>query len=247
MKSNKLSSPIDLIIQSLSLYKNHAPALIGYSAWLLFPFVIYIALDFFPRTLPVIIVSFFVSIAELFLTVWISIILMRIITAYDNKKLVDQNAVQNSSLLLIRPVLLVAILYLLIIIGGLILLVIPGIIFLFWYSFAQAAVILDNKQGMDALRFSKSLVAGRFWKVSYRAFVGPFILGFVYSLIIGVVLMILASGAGLDTAEIFSGKLPIWVQITERLGEVFVFPLFIAYVALLYKDTKRTMLLAVVK
>ncbi len=44
-------------------------------------------------------------------------------------------------------------------------LVIPGIIFTVFWSFAVFAVALNYKNGFEALRYSKSLVTGKWWKV----------------------------------------------------------------------------------
>ncbi len=60
----------------------------------------------------------------------------------------------------ILPYLWVSVLIGLIVLGGFILLIIPGIIFAFWYCFSPYAVILENKRGMEALRASKSYVKG---------------------------------------------------------------------------------------
>lgn len=50
-------------------------------------------------------------------------------------------------------------------VGLVILLVVPAIIFGIFWSFAIYAVMLNNKSGMDALRHSKDVVSGRWWRV----------------------------------------------------------------------------------
>ncbi len=240
-KSNALLSPLDLIIESYGLYKANASSLIGYSAWLLFPFVVFILISFLPNTFPVLAAAFLVSVAEMLLAFWIGIIIIQLAMNYSNQKLVDQNEIQKTSTKLIHQVVVVSLLQLLIFLGGFILLIIPGLIFVVWYTFAQTAAVLDGKKGMDALRFSKSLVTGRFWKIVYRMFAGPFIIGFLYAVIIGVIIMIIALGAGLNPIEILSDqKLPLWVQVIETIGEVIILPLFIIYSTLFYKNAKAT-------
>tara|TARA_B100000315_G_C14571059_1_gene585534 strand:+ start:539 stop:1336 length:798 start_codon:yes stop_codon:yes gene_type:complete len=56
----------------------------------------------------------------------------------------------------------------LIIFGGSLLLIIPGLIFAVWFSFAVYALMRDNIQGWEALKRSKELVSGYFWPVTGR-------------------------------------------------------------------------------
>ncbi|MDO8489807.1 MAG: hypothetical protein Q7S47_00150 [bacterium] len=51
---------------------------------------------------------------------------------------------------------------------GIILLVVPALFFSVWYFFVDNAVRFDGKTGVDALRFSHSLVRGRFWPAAGR-------------------------------------------------------------------------------
>lgn len=61
-------------------------------------------------------------------------------------------------------------------------LIVPGIIFGVYWMFAQAAVVFTGKRGMQALRYSKALVKGRWWSVLGR-FV---ILGIAYVILEGM-------------------------------------------------------------
>src|SRR3989344_3640649 len=54
------------------------------------------------------------------------------------------------------------------VIAGFILLVIPGIIFSVWFSFAIYVLISENVKGTDALSKSKQLVLGNWWPVFGR-------------------------------------------------------------------------------
>lgn len=51
---------------------------------------------------------------------------------------------------------------------GMLLLLIPGIIYAIYYLFVNYAVIFRDKSGMGALRYSKALVKGRWWRVFGR-------------------------------------------------------------------------------
>ena len=59
----------------------------------------------------------------------------------------------------------------LIILGFTLLLIVPGIIWSIYYVFGTAVVVLRMKAGREALRYSKSLVVGKWWKVFGYSFV----------------------------------------------------------------------------
>jgi hypothetical protein len=247
-KSNNLLSPLDLIAQSIALYKANSTTLIGYSAWILLPFVAYIGISFMPNSIPVFTAAFIISILELLLTFWISIVLTKLIFNFDNQKLVKQEVIQKESTLLLRSVVLVALLQLLVVLGGFFLLIIPGLIFIVWYSFSQISAILDNKEGMDALRFSKKLVTGRFWKIAYRLIAGPLLIGIIYALTLGILIMVISIFVGLDpVSSLGSETLPLWIQAFEAVGEILILPLFLTYGVLFYKNAKQTTSLATKK
>lgn len=50
---------------------------------------------------------------------------------------------------------------------GFLLLIIPGFIFLVWFSFAAIIAVIEGK-GIASIKQSKELVAGRFWQVAWR-------------------------------------------------------------------------------
>ncbi len=89
----------------------------------------------------------------------------------------------------------------LIIFFGLVLLIIPGIIFAVWYSFAIWLVLDRGLKIGEALRTSKAMVSGRFWKILGRSvvfglfsllasivfgavpYIGPFVLSLISPLL----------------------------------------------------------------
>ncbi|MFA5051564.1 MAG: hypothetical protein WC544_00695 [Patescibacteria group bacterium] len=59
------------------------------------------------------------------------------------------------------------------------LLVIPAVIFGFYWAFTTYIVVLKSKSGLDAIRYSQSIVRGRWWKVAGYLLVFGLITGMI--------------------------------------------------------------------
>lgn len=101
-------------------------------------------------------------------TVWVNLAMIKNL----NQILTGQPLAWRESMSLTRPLFWRAFLnYIvvgLIVFGGSLLLVIPGIIFAVWYMFSTYAIVLENQTGKVARLTSRSLVAGRWWKITLR-------------------------------------------------------------------------------
>lgn len=87
---------------------------------------------------------------------------------------------------IIGKILLTGLLAGLAVVGGLLLLIIPGIIFSYWFAFTTQIVVIENLSGTAALSRSKQLVNGRFWKIVwYMLF--PILIVIAYSFITSAV------------------------------------------------------------
>lgn len=234
-----MRSPIDLITESFTLYRNNFATLIGYSAWILLPFAGFVLLNFLPRTLPILSLGFILFIIETFIAVWISIILIQLSASIIQNKTVVPIQLQQSSTKLIYPVLIVGLLQLLVILGGFILLIIPGLIFMVWYVFVQFSAVLDNKKGMEALSHSKTLVQGRFWKTLLNAYGGSLLILLFYSFIIAIIISLVATASGVQPELLLSGDI-LWVNIIESLGDVIFIPWIVIYLTQVYLDAKQS-------
>lgn len=98
----------------------------------------------------------------------------------------------------------------LILLVGFILLVIPGVIFLVWFTFSHFEVVLTGAGIKESLSRSKALVAGKFWKV-----LGRLIVFGLFQLLIQVFLTILPFNIG--------------SLISPLLGILFILPVFLLY------------------
>jgi hypothetical protein len=127
-------------------------------------------------------------------------------------------------------------LYYLVSIGGFILLIIPGIIFSVWFAFTPAVVVLEGIGGRAALRRSRALARGHFFRIAgylLTVLVLYFLIAFVIVFIMIVILLLLSLYVELD------------MHLLERLGETVgalsalaATPMFLAGIVLIYYDLK---------
>jgi hypothetical protein len=80
-------------------------------------------------------------------------------------------------------------------------------LFVVWYCFAQASVVLDGKHGMEALSWSKSMVKGRFWKTAMAVIGVPAFIGLCYAIVVGGTITLI-----FPTTNLFlsATKEPVW-------------------------------------
>lgn len=231
---------IDIVRESIQLYKKHASIIAGYLAWLLLPFAAFVVLQLLNNEDVVLVGGLILMTVTIVLWIWMSIFLIKLIDKLHDGKKPNEKTLQQETGQLILPLLTVALFVFLSIVGGLILLVIPGIIFFVWYTFAQISVVLDKKRGMEALKFSRSLVQGRFFKVAWYVFSGPLLMIFVYSIALASIIYLIASLTGTNIELVFGEDPPLWLNVLDTLGQIFIIsPLLLIYSTIVYKKFKK--------
>ena len=235
-----LSSPLELLTHAGRMYREHLWLFLGYAAWLLLPFAAFVVLTFAPSHWFIVVAAIVAAAAELFLSIWVSIVLMRLCASIHAGKPLDIKQLHVNSLQRVPAIVGVIFLQIIIFLGGLLLLIAPGILFAIWYSFAQPITAIEDKRGMQALADSKELVHGRFFPVLWRLFLGPFVIGLVFSIVVGALISVIAFANGLDPIVILDqSPSPVWVDIIEMIGEVLILPLVVIYITLLYLELKK--------
>lgn len=139
----------------------------------------------------------------------------------------DMHAIVAEAKPLIMPIWGVSILAGLIIVAGFILLVIPGIIFSIWYSFAVMIVVLEGIRGNAALKQSKQYVRGRWWAIFGRIFVLFVIMAIISAIVNGIF-----GGLG-DYVGTF---------LSDAVSAFILVPFALCYQYLLYRAASRTVL-----
>lgn len=107
-------------------------------------------------------------------------------------------------------------------IGGSFLFLVPGLLFLAWFSFSFFAFVFEGKRGMDALLRSKQLVSGSFWKVAGRMFFLAILL-----LMLTVPLAILGRYVG------------HWGNLVLEVFTLLLTPVMLLYSLFLFRDLVR--------
>lgn len=167
-----MSSPLDLLKKSLSLFFGNfiyilkfwlvQYGLIFVTALILGAVIAIFAATKSPFTAIPIVIAVVIYIFLLYWLVSSSLVLYQSIA--------DESRMPIKSILsrgykIFGPVLGASLLSGLAVIGGLILLIIPGLIFMVWFSFSSQVVLYENLSWTRALSRSHDLVRGRFWPV----------------------------------------------------------------------------------
>lgn len=128
--------------------------------------------------------------------------------------------------------------FLLFSISGLTLLLVPGIIFAVWFSFAPVIAVLERVGPYRALIISRELVRGHFWQVVWRE---AFLL-IPATLFVAPLMLLLSPLAMIDSLSIGLGALVLIFCIFGALLLTFAFLLFLfAYKAVSYKEMRARM------
>lgn len=142
-------------------------------------------------------------------------------------------AIENSRLI-IWPLFATFIICAFAVLGGLFLLIVPGIIFMTWFSLYPFTVVDENLKYIDALKRSEYYVKGRVGQTLVKLLYIIF-LGIVIQIALGIILVTLQRMSGL-TVDTFH-RYTFWLN---NLLTLFLAPLLLIYQFELYKHLKFT-------
>lgn len=120
----------------------------------------------------------------------------------------------------------------LIIVGGFALFIVPGIIFLVWFSFASYILVYEDSRGINALLRSKSYARGYFWPILGRTLCLMLItlgISYIFGLLAGLGRLSFDVNAPLTYYKLIS-------QVFAQLLSVLITPFILIYSYLLYHD-----------
>jgi hypothetical protein len=173
-----LSSAKDIIKKSISLYEKKSKDLLPYVWLLLIPTALTTVISvglaifqdatnipwYFNTALYVVL-----AIALSIFSIWVSIALIRVTAALlENRSVKTIKQEMHDAKVLIWSTIVASIFSGLAVFFGFFLFAIPAVIFGIWFAFVSQEVALEKKHGLVALKESKKLVVGRWWKVFWR-------------------------------------------------------------------------------
>ncbi len=225
----------NLLKATWRLYRSSIALLSGYLAWLLLPQIGLVLIPLLPVGPWTHILESLLVIVSIILSLWVSLIVIRILSAAATGRHESLPAVIASSKERFLPFVFAGVLQLLVIVGGFILLIIPGFIFAVRYQFAPLAAALDRAHGLQALSASRKLSAGRFFPVLWRLLAGPIVLTAWYAMIMSIIFIPLMIMTGMSIDILTGDHPPIWFTAFDAIGQLFFLtPLLLAYLVLLY-------------
>jgi len=240
----KLKSFGTILKQSWSLYRLYFVVLVGYAAWSLLPYTVFVALNLIePLNVsdsPINYLYFLLILAQGVIIIWAYNAIVLTVYNFITGKKVKRDEISRNAWTLIVPLLIVSLLTSLLILGGLILFIIPGIIFAIWLAFAEISVLIDGKRGFDALKHSKSLVKGRFLPIARLVISGSLFIFLVYIIITSVMFSLGMMLQGGPEVFINATETPLWADIIQNVLSVMILPLFAVYWTVLYQNVKET-------
>jgi len=241
-----LISAGDIISKSVKLYRDNFALFLKYVALLFVPTLIMTffgySLSFFMRSIGGVLLGLGIYIIVVVIlslvAFWVSLGFIRAVAAkYQGQEVKSIGEELKVAVPLILPALLVSILAGLAIFGGFVLLIIPGIIFIMWFAFSLYALLLDNKHGTEALKYSKQLVNGRWWGVFWRI-LAP---AFVFGIIIVIIQWIVAKFFGQSIINVFTLTPAIVAySLISMIISIVIAPLSTAAPTILYIELKKT-------
>ena len=230
-----MPSVLALLQLTWRLYKENVSLLLGYSAWILVPYIFLIVVEMTPIPSGIeTAVQTILYLLQILLIVWATNAMIVVTFAAIRKKEIKLDVLGGKAWRLVPPGIVVAVLNTLIILGGLLLLLIPGLIFSVWYGFSQMEVVLHKKRGWQALAASQTLVHGRFWPVAWRLVAGPVILLLGYVFIVAILIATTLFTVSPEAALIAQPTL--WQEVIASILDMLALPLFVIYSTLVYLD-----------
>ena len=230
----------DIVITGWKLYKANFTKLLKPLGLFLFPLILVYLGDYLLSFSTNIFLNFIVSVVLflffIFCEIWMSVYIIKLANAIIEKKEVNEKLLFSTSLKKIGQNIWISLLTFLIVLGGIILLIVPGIFFAIWYSYAIFVNILEEKsyKGMEALSASKKLVKRRAWDTYGRSFFPVFFTEAVVYVGCGIIFLVLyLLGINTELAVTI-------VYIIFVISVIALTPLFITYQVLVYNSLKES-------
>lgn len=235
-----MTSPLAILRASARLYRAQAPLYVGYASWLLLTYAAFVLASFIQEPTVRDVAMIVIQIADTLLWMWAGILLTLITIDVLAGKAPDTAALPRAAWALVWPFAWVSLLQGLVSLGGFLLLVIPGLVFAVWFAYAQQALLVDGKRGVEALSHSRELCRGRFLTVVWNLVAGPLLVGAAYLMVLSATFAIIAAATHVPIDMLVGERPPLWADMIATVSEIFLMPLFYLYWTLSYQELKKS-------
>lgn len=219
-----------LLRDTFHLYREHAGVYLGYAGWLLLPLIgIVLTRITLGNTGIAQQISYVLNGISLVIDVWV------FASIAEATHMLKTHGKLAPSRMPFLTIFLVLIAYSVLLFAGLTLFLIPGLLFITWFSYAPIVATLDHGGFVAAFVTSKNLVQGLFWTTFSR----------IWGMYLAVILVYLAVAFALslffpDMLTLNpSVAMPLPVDSILSLTEILLTPIIVVYLTLLYLARKN--------
>lgn len=232
-----LPSAFDILLFSATLTKRYASDVYGFTAYLLFPLILYFGVQGIPGSLGLSAQSI-VNVLSIALSCWAAAAISTLVSLKSShpKKEHDPRSIGAHAASVLGTLLLAVLLSGIIQAAGYFLFIIPGIIATILFAFTLEEVVLRGHGPISALAASKTRVQHQMLAVGWRLFAIVLTFLAVYC-IIGAGIVLLGSFATGVSITALTTQTPLWIDALLKILEITLLPPVIIAHTVLYLST----------
>ncbi len=238
--NHKLPSVSSLVSSTYNFLATppNASVLLGFAGWLFVPILISLGGSFLEPDINKY-VHLLANILLFGLSLWATCAIIISVTSLIRPDLAPKDAVTSVSELAWRraiTLLWIGLLSGVLQILGLFLFIIPGIVIMVWFAFAEIEAVLNGSGTLLALKQSRARVRGYFFPVLWR------LAAFGLLLVTGVTLLLwpILSAKGLTDPMVIIYATPAWLNALLSMLEVLLLPIILTYELHLYFSLRKS-------
>ncbi len=236
-----LPSVFDVLLYSITLTKRYAADVYGFTAYLLFPLILYFGIQGVPGSLGkatiAVVYAVFIGVA-----CWVAAAVSTLVSlkSAHPKNDHDPRSIGTHATNVLTPLVLATFLYWILQAAGYFLFIIPGILATIIFTFAFEEVVLRGRGPITALAESRTHVKHQILAVGQRLFG----VGLAYFLVYAALSMgAIALGAALlhtSVGGLLIDRLPLWLDAAISLIQIALVPPIVIAHTVLYLSTAPT-------
>lgn len=124
----------------------------------------------------------------------------------------------------------------LVVFGGFLLLIVPGIIFMFWYTFISQVVVIEGESGWEACKRSRELAGGQWLRIFVLGLLTSLIVWIGSAILVGPITFLAAMGKSSGASP--AGPLAVILGVVQGISQSLLTPIQTIAFVLLYYDIR---------